>query len=107
MKRSKQIRPPKRLQILNLTWAVKFIDNDVSDALGWCDYHDQTITLYIKQSNESLCDTFQHEILHALFYAMSIDTTTDEEKVVSKISTGLNAVWSQNPKAFKWYSSLL
>ena len=107
MKRSRLIRPPKRVQILNLPWEVKFIDNDVSDALGWCDYDNQTITLYTKQSAESLADTFQQEILHALFYAMAIDTTTDEEKVVSKISTGLNTVWSQNPKAFKWYSSLL
>lgn len=107
MKRSKLIRPPKRIQILNLTWQVKFIDNDVSDALGWCDYDSQTITLYTRQSDESLADTFQHEILHSLFYAMSIDTNTDEEKIVSKISTGLNTVWSQNPKAFKWYSSLL
>jgi hypothetical protein len=103
----RRTQPPKRIRILNLTWAVKFVDNDVSDSLGWCDYDSQTITLYARQSNESLCDTFQHEILHALFYAMSIDSKTDEEKVVSKISTGLNAVWSQNPKAFKWYSSLL
>ena len=107
MKRSKPTRPPKRVRILNLTWDVEFVNNDISDALGWCDYDNQTITLYTKQSTESLADTFQHEILHALFYAMSIDSKTDEEKVVSKISTGLNSVWSQNPQAFKWYSSLL
>ena len=103
----KAIQPPRRIRILNLTWEVKFIDNDISDSLGLCDYDTQTITLNSRQSKESLSDSFQHEILHALFYLMSIDTTTDEESVVSKISTGLNAVWSQNPLAFKWYGSML
>ena len=103
----KRIQPPRRIRILNLTWQVKFIDNDVSDSLGWCDYDTQTITLHASQTEESLCDTFLHELLHALFYSMAIDQNTDEEKLVSKVSTGICAIWKQNPAAFKWWASML
>ena len=105
--RHEKKQPPCHIQILNLTWEVKFIDNDVSDSLGWCDYDSQTITLHSKQTEESLCDTFLHELLHALFYQMAIDQTITEEKMVSKVSTGICAIWKNNPKAFKWWSSLL
>ena len=101
---------PKRIKILNLTWNIKFVDKDISNAsssLGWCDYEAQVISLYDGQTIESLSDTFLHEILHALFWSMGIDPNTDEEKLVSKISTGLCTVFSNNPKAFKWWSSLL
>jgi len=103
----RRTQPPRRVRILNLTWKVKFVDNDIGDSLGWCDYESQTITLYAQQTKESLCDTFLHELLHALFYAMAIDQSTDEEKLVASTSTGLCAVWKQNPEAFKWWASML
>ena len=105
-----KLQPPKRIKILNLTWKIKFVDKDVSnasEALGWCDYDNQVICLYEGQSKESLSDTMLHEILHALFFSMGIDPNTDEEKVVTKISAGLCTVWSSNPKAFKWWASML
>ena len=105
-----KLQRPKRIRILNLTWQIKFVDKDISNAsesLGWCDYEEQIISLYEGQSRESLSDTFLHEILHAIFFSMVIDPNNDEEKVVSKVSTGLCTVFSNNPKAFKWWSSML
>jgi len=105
-----KLQRPKRIKILNLTWQIQFVDKstyNASDALGWCDYDQQIISLYDGQSNESISDTFLHEILHAIFYVMGIDPNNDEEKVVSKVSTGLCTVFSNNPKAFKWWCSML
>lgn len=103
-------KKPKRIRILNLSWKVEFVDKAISTAsesLGWCDYDNQTISLFEDQSNESMADTFLHEVLHALFYAMGIEPTGDEENVICRISTGLCTVWSTNPLVFRWWQSLL
>ena len=107
----KKAQRPRRVRILNLSWTIEFVDKAIStasDALGWCDYGRQTISLFEDQSNESMADTFHHEILHAVFYAMGIDPQNcDEENIVQRISTGMCTVWSNNPLAFRWFQSLL
>tara|TARA_Y100001938_G_scaffold135908_1_gene198116 strand:- start:3774 stop:4097 length:324 start_codon:yes stop_codon:yes gene_type:complete len=105
-----KIPRPKRIRVLNLSWKVDFVDKGVSKAsesLGWCDYETQTICIFEDQTPESMADTFLHEILHALFYAMGIEPTGDEENVITRISTGLCTVWSTNPLAFRWWQTLL
>ena len=101
---------PKRVRVLNLSWKVDFVGKGISKAsesLGWCDYETQTICISDEQTRESMADTFLHEILHALFYAMGIEPTGDEENIICRISTGLCTVWSANPLAFRWWQSLL
>ena len=107
-----KIQKPKRIRVLNLSWKIEFVNEAISQAsnsLGWCDYDRQIISLYEGQSKESLADSFHHEILHSVFYAMGIDVSKsiDEEDLVQKISTGLCTVWAANPKAFRWFQSLL
>ena len=105
-----KLQRPKRIRILDLTWQIKFLATDISNAsesVDWVDYEGQIISLYEGQSRESLSDTFLHEILHAIFFSMGIDPNNDEEKVVSKVSTGLCTVCSNNTKAFKWWNSML
>ena len=101
---------PKRIRIINLSWRSEYVDRSistVSESLGWCDYDEQTISLFEEQTNESMADTFLHEILHAVFYAMGIDESSDEENTIRRVSTGLCCVWSANPSAFRWWQSLL
>ena len=107
-----KIPRPKRIKVLNLSWKIEFVDKGISNAsesLGWCDYESQTISLFEDQSDESMADTFLHEVLHSVFYAMGIDPSkeTDEENIVQRLSTGLCTVFANNPLAFRWFQSLL
>ena len=106
-----KISRPKRIKVLNLSWKINYVDKGISNAsesLGWCDYESQTISLFEDQTNESMADTFLHEVLHSVFYAMGIDEKkSDEETIVQRLSTGLCTVWATNPLAFRWFQSLL
>ena len=102
----RKIAAPKRLQILNLTYKVRFTDDgEMAEAAGWCDCTKQEIVLARSQSDDSLADTFLHEVIHALAhgYALEFD---NEEKVVSNLASGLCLFKKQNPSAWRWYNKL-
>lgn len=55
-----------------------------------------------------MADVFQHEIIHALCKAFRLDEKKcEEEDIAAYISTGLCTVWQQNPRAFRWWISLM
>ena len=98
---------PKRLKVLNLTFTVLFM-NDAqmagSGAVGFCDPETQTISLVGSQSNDSMQDTFLHEVFHAIVHVMDLKETETEENYVRRLATGLCTVWNNNPAAFRWWS---
>ncbi len=101
---------PKRLKVLNLTYNVLFL-NDAqmagTGAVGFCDPETQTIGLVGTQPNDSMQDTFLHEVFHSIVHVMDLKENETEENYVRRLATGLCTVWNNNPAAFKWWSGLV
>jgi hypothetical protein len=96
---ARKITPPKRLQILNLTYKVRFTDDgEMAEAAGWCDTTKQEIVLANDQTQDGLKDTFLHEVFHAI--------AQDEENVARRLSSGLCLFAKQNPSAWRWFNRL-
>ena len=95
---------------MNLTFTVLFM-NDAqmagTGAVGYCDPETQTIGVVGSQSNDSMQDTFLHEVFHAIVHVMGLKETEEEENYVRRLATGLCTVWNHNPAAFKWWRELL
>ena len=62
----------------------------------------QTLGVVGSQSNDSMQDTFLHEVFHAIVHVMDLKETETEENYVRRLATGLCTVWNNNPAAFKW-----
>jgi len=79
----------------------KFYDlkNDIGNS--------QTLGVVGSQSNDSMQDTFLHEVFHAIVHVMDLKETETEENYVRRLATGLCTVWNNNPAAFKWWSGLV
>ena len=95
---------------MNLEFEVRFVDEEIqtgSSAHGWSNFSSQTIVVCDAQKPDAIQDTFLHEVVHAIYYIMGLGENAEEEAVVSRLSTGLCTVWRSNPKAFKWWESLV
>ena len=101
---------PKRLKVLNLTFTVLFL-NDAqmagTGAVGYCDPETQTLAVSNSQANDSMQDTFLHEVFHAIVHVMGLKETEEEENYVRRLATGLCTVWNHNAAAFKWWIGLV
>ena len=53
-------------------------------AVGFCDPETQTIGLVGSQSNDSMQDTFLHEVFHAIVHVMDLKETETEENYVRR-----------------------
>ena len=62
----------------------------------------QTIAVANSQPNDSMQDTFLHEVFHAIVHVMDLKETESEENYVRRLATGLCTVWNNNPAAFRW-----
>ncbi|MDP6252060.1 MAG: hypothetical protein QGI20_08975 [Verrucomicrobiota bacterium] len=95
---------------MNLTFTVLFL-NDAhmagTGAVGFCDPETQTIGIFSSQPNDSMQDTFLHEVFHSIAHLMGLRETDEEENFVRRLATGLCTVWNHNPTAFKWWSGLV
>ena len=88
-------------------WVSKGIEEGAAK-FGWCDLNNQSIYISNALSTSKVIDTFLHEVLHALYWFFSLDSkASEEEKVVSCLSSGINMVWINNPYWFNWYTNLL
>ena len=67
----------------------------------------QTIDVVGSQPNDSMQNTFLHEVLHAICHVMGLRETEKEENFVRRLATGLCTMWNHNPAAFKWSSGLV
>ena len=67
----------------------------------------QTNDVVGSQPNDSMQNTFLHEVLHAICHVMGLRETEKEENFVRRLATGLCTVWNHNPAAFKWSSGLV
>ena len=100
---------PKSVRILNLTYKIKDVDETeriAAEADGWCDFTTQTIALCTNLTDQAMADTFLHECIHAVGYAMGVEWKR-EEIVAHRVATGLCMMWKDNPNVFKWWANLL
>jgi hypothetical protein len=103
---------PTKVQVLNLEYAIRWVDNVIqigSEAHGWCDFENQLIVINGDNSPQIVAEVFLHEVLHALLFALDLTDTAniDHEQIVSRTATGICTIWKQNPTAFKWWTELM
>ena len=72
---------------MNLTFTVLFM-NDAqmagTGAVGFCDPETQTIGLVGSQPDDSMQDTFLHEVFHSIVHVMDLKETETEENYVRR-----------------------
>ena len=103
---------PTKVQVLNLKYAIRWVDNAIqigSEAHGWCDFENQLIVINGDNSPQIVAETWLHEVLHALLFALDLADTSNisHEQIVARTATGICTIWKQNPAAFKWWSDLM
>ena len=79
----------------------------VSGAMGFCSVDAQLIAVAEDLVNDAMQDKFLHEVMHALTAAFDLKEKDKEESFVRRLATGICTVWNDNPKAFKWWRSVV
>jgi hypothetical protein len=94
----KQARP-KVLRVMGRDYVVTFEKEATfkSPAAGLCDNQKMTITILDDQHPTEELDTLIHELLHAIWYQMSMgEHNPEEEVIVRKTAGGLTQVILDN-----------
>ncbi len=79
-------------------------DNGNKDS-SWGAYtHGIMIELTINQHNNRIfaLDTVMHEVSHGIYRCAGLDVMSNEESVVTAMSTGWLMVLKENPKLLQW-----
>jgi hypothetical protein len=89
-----------KLKILGKTYAVHFVPHDdLPKDYGECNNEEQWIKVRTDTHPETQADTFLHEVIHAVDFAVNAGMT---ERQVHSIATGLLAVFLDNPEFSEW-----
>lgn len=100
---------PSQIRVLGRDYQVIFdYESPLGlESLGTC--NNQLMLIAIKEGQHPVeeADTLIHEILHAVWYTMSISMGgAGEEEVVRRMASGLTAVMLDNPQLLKYLSSV-
>lgn len=103
---------PTSIKIGHLDYAIAWVDDKwvlENDRTGEVSFIKQEIRVAETLCNAKKADTFQHEIIHALFhhYERNIETPIERERAAEIIAAGLVMIWRDNPDVFAWWSGLL
>lgn len=104
----KKLRP-KIIKVMGKDYGLKFIDvSPIEHAnLGQCDHKKMLICIQEEQVPVEELDTVIHEILHAIWYQMSIgEGPMEEEPIVRRTANGLLQVILDNPSLLKYASAI-
>lgn len=102
---------PKTIKVGALDYSFKAVDRIVDEDTGtesWGEvvYEDYTVTVQRGQpSVASSVDTLLHELLHAIWHETDLRGQIGkdlEERVVRNLSSGLIALFRDNPKLLRW-----
>jgi len=100
---------PVELKIMGRKYVVNwYLETPMGQMnLGQCDNRHMIIDMLAVQHPAEEADTLIHEVLHAIWYTMSIsEGGADEEAVVRRMATGLTQVFLDNPHFLKYLSSV-
>lgn len=105
----KELKRPSAIRVMGRTYAVVW-ENDShlgTDNLGRTYNSQCAITVKNDQHPIEEADTLLHEILHAIWYCMSIaEGGADEEAVVRRMSSGLIQVFMDNPQLLNYFADV-
>jgi hypothetical protein len=77
-----------------------------ADCYGQCSTAEQTIRVQRDMpSRYKAVDTTIHELTHAIYWAFDIEKGDNEERTVERMSSGLMAVYRDNPWLLSWIQS--
>lgn len=100
---------PQVLRIMGRNYAVVFDSESPlgSDNLGTCDNHKCIIAVREAQHPVEEADTLIHEVMHAVWYCMSIsEGGAGEEAVVRRMASGFTSVLMDNPDLLKYLQAV-
>jgi hypothetical protein len=104
----KKLRP-KQVKVMGKSYAIVFVADCTieHENLGQCDHKKMTIAVQDHQAAVEEADTLLHEILHAIWYQMSINCgPMDEEPIVRRMTSGFMQVFLDNPELLKYLSAI-
>ncbi len=104
------MKRPTKIKVINfdftIEWYHRGIENGASK-FGWTDICKQEIYISDDLNPLKTADTLMHELLHALNWVFDIEDDTKEESVARRLSSGLLAIWRDNPELFQYLQWLL
>lgn len=105
----KQLKRPEHVRVMGRDYLIVYEDSSVlgTDNLGRC--HNNACVIGIQEGQHPIeeADTILHEILHAIWYCMSIsEGGADEESVVRRMASGQLQVYMDNPHLLAYFTSL-
>jgi hypothetical protein len=104
----KKLRP-KSIRVMGKVYQIKFIPTSPIDHenLGQCDHRKMLITIEDDQVPVEELDTVIHEILHAIWYQMSIgEGPMEEEPLVRRMANGFIQVFLDNQNLLKYVAAI-
>lgn len=100
---------PRTLKVLGRTYVCSYepaLNLGVGN-VGLCDNANMVIHILDGQHPVEEADTMIHELLHAIWFIMSIDQgDVDEEAVVRRLASGLIGVFLDNPELLAYLQSI-
>lgn len=105
----KLLKRPTHVRVMGRDFIISYEDVTLlgTDALGRCDPGYCRIAIQNGQHPAEEADTVLHEILHAIWYCMSIsEGGADEEAVVRRMASGLTGVFMDNPHLLKYFTDI-
>jgi hypothetical protein len=100
---------PKVIKVMGKDYSIKFVSTSpiAHENLGQCDHKKMLICIEEDQVPVEELDTVIHEILHAIWYQMSIgEGPMEEEPIVRRTANGLLQVILDNPVLLKYASAI-
>jgi hypothetical protein len=107
---SSYIGAPKTLKVGAFDYKVsqvpKLVNDDGTESWGQIVYEDYEITVQSLQPSPSVAvDTLLHELLHAVWHNTDLRGEIGknlEERVIRNLTSGLVALFRDNPQLLKW-----
>ena len=100
---------PRTIKVLGRTYVISYepaLNLGVPN-VGMCDNYNLVIHVLDGQHQVEEADTLIHELLHAIWFIMSIDHGgLDEEAVVLRLASGLVGVFLDNPELLAYLQSI-
>jgi hypothetical protein len=99
--------PFKRIKVVSTDYKIELLPQhecETYSVAGTCHSTPQDPKIKIAKHKEptALADTVLHELLHACWTTMNLDTREEEERAVSALATALIAVLRDNKKFSRW-----
>lgn len=101
---------PKTVRIGCYIYSIELMhqeDAEIAGVMGATKLITQKIRMRPNQPPQQAANTFVHEVIHGIHDVYGLCDDSNEEEFTALTANGLCAFWQDNPKAVKWWESLL